>query len=128
MLAKTIAIITACSLSVLGLILNLTTPATAGPFGILAIFIFAYMSSLGLMTYFLYGASRVVSHLASAFTVKKPLAPIPFKKAYYYSTVVAAAPVMLIGLQSVGSIGIYEFVLVLLFVVIGCLYIAKRIR
>lgn len=112
----------------LGLLLNLTTPATAGPFGILAIFIFAYLSSLGVMTYFLYGASRVVSHLASAFTVKKPLVPIPFKRSYYYSTVVAAAPVMLVGLQSVGAIGVYEFVLVLIFVVIGCLYITKRIH
>jgi len=41
--------------------------------------------------------------------------------------VLAAAPIMLIGLQSVGSIGLYEFILVLLFTVIGlCLYHEKN--
>jgi hypothetical protein len=53
--------------------------------------------------------------------------PMSFRRAYYFSTVLAAAPVMLVGLQSVGSIGIYELILVILFEVIGCLYIAKRI-
>ena len=53
--------------------------------------------------------------------------PLSFRRSYYFSTVLAAAPVMLIGLQSVGSVGIYEFILVMLFVVIGCVYIAKRI-
>jgi len=128
MLEKLIAIITIASLCLLALLLNTTTPATAGPFGILAIFIFAYLSSLGVMTYFLYGASRIVSHLASAFTVKKPVGTMSFKRAYYYSTVLAAAPIMLIGLQSVGAIGVYEFALVLLFTIIGCVYITKRIR
>jgi len=118
---------TLVSLCLLTILLNTTAPATAGPFGILAIFIFAYLASLGMTTYFLYGASRVTSHLAAAFTVKRPLRALVFKRAYYYSTVLAAAPIMLIGLQSVGSIGLYEFILVLLFTVIGCVYISKRI-
>jgi hypothetical protein len=50
-----------------------------------------------------------------------------FRRAYYFSTVLAAAPVMLVGLQSVGAIGIYEFILVVVFEVIGCVYITKRI-
>jgi len=33
---------------------------------------------------------------------------------------------MLIGMQSVGGIGVYELGLVVLFVAIGCVYIAKR--
>ena len=128
MLEKIIVIMTLVSLCLLAILLNTTAPATAGPFGILAIFIFAYLSSLGMTTYFLYGASRILSHLATAFTVKKPLRAMTFKRAYYYSTVLAAAPIMLIGLQSVGSIGVYEFILVLLFTVIGCVYITKRIN
>lgn len=128
MLVKIISIVTFAGLGLLVALISTTTPATAGPFGILAIFLFAYTSSLGVMTYFLYGASRVVAHLASAFTVKKPLVPLSFKRAYYFSTVIAAGPIMLIGLQSVGSIGLYEIILVLLFVVLGCVYISKRIR
>ncbi len=119
---------TIASLCLLAALLNTTTPATAGPFGILAIFIFAYLVSLGVVTYLLYGVTRIVAHLASAFTVKKPLGAMPFRRAYYYSTVLAAAPILLIGLQSVGAIGVYEFILVLLFIVIGCVYVTKRIN
>ena len=119
---------TIASLCLLVALLNATTPVGSGPLGILAIFIFAYLSSLGVMTYFLYAASRVIAHLSSAFTVKKPFVAVTFKRSYYYSTVLAAAPIMLIGLQSVGPIGIYELGLVLVFTIIGCVYITKRIR
>lgn len=128
MLKKIVAITTIASLCLLAILLNITAPTTVGPFGILTVFILGYLSSLGVMTYFLYSISRIIAHLAVAFTVKRPFQAMPFRQAYYYSTVIAAAPIMLIGLQSVGSIGIYEFVLVLLFVVIGCVYITKRIR
>lgn len=128
MLEKLVAITTVVSLCLLIILLNLTAPTTIGPFGILAVFIFAYTSSLGVVTYFLYAISRIVAHLSSAFTVKKPLSALSFRRAYYYSTVIAAVPIMLVGLQSVGSIGPYELALVLIFAVIGCVYITKRIR
>ncbi len=128
MLQKIVAITTITSLCLLILLLNVTAPTTVGPFGILIVFILGYLSSLGVMTYFLYSISRLLAHLSTAFTVRKPLEAMPFKVAYYYSTVVAAVPIMLIGLQSVGSVGPYEFILIALFVVIGCVYITKRIR
>jgi hypothetical protein len=128
MLKKVIAIITIISAIILAVLLNATAPATAGPFGILALFICAYLFLLGLMTYVLAVVSRLIARLSIVFTVKRPIAALPFRRAYYFSTIVAAAPIMLIGLQSVGAVTIYEFLLVLLFVVIGCLYIAKRIR
>ncbi|MDB5166863.1 MAG: hypothetical protein JWN26_8 [Candidatus Saccharibacteria bacterium] len=128
MLEKIVAIITITSLCLLAVLLNISVPTTVGPLGILAVFILGYLSSLGVMTYFLYSFSRLLAHLGSAFTVKKPLSPMPFRLAYYYSTVVAAAPIMLIGLQSVGAIGVYGFLLVVAFTVIGCIYITKRIR
>jgi hypothetical protein len=126
MLNKIIMITTIVSLCLLVFLLNVTTPATAGPFGILAIFIFAYLSSLGVVTYFLYGISRVITYLSVEFMVRRPLEPLTLKRSYYYSTIVAAAPILLAGLQSVGAGGIYEFTLVLIFVVIGCLYVSKR--
>jgi len=126
MLKKIIPIITILSLCSLIVLLNVTNPVLAGPFGILAIFIFSYLLSLGVITYFLYWASRVIRHLSIFFILKKPLPELSFKRAYYYSTILAAAPIMLIGLQSVGSVGLYEFILVAIFVIIGCLYISKR--
>jgi len=127
MLQRVIAIITVISLCLLTLMLITTTPASAGPFGLLLIFISAYCSSLGLITYFLYGISRIIVYASAGFTLRRPILPMSFRRAYYYSTVLAAAPVMLVGLQSVGAIGIYEFLLVVLFEVIGCVYITKRI-
>lgn len=127
MAKKILLFITVISFCLLVIILNITTPATVGPFGILMIFLFMYLSLLGITSYLLYGASYIVSHLASAFISKKPVDGISINRAYHYSTIVAAAPIMLIGLQSVGSIGVYEFMLVFIFTLIGCLYIAKRI-
>lgn len=128
MLKKTVAIMMIASLCLLLLLLNITAPTSVGPFGILAVFVFAYIFSLGVFTYLIYFSSKLLTYLSVILTVKKPIQMFTFKDAYYYSTVVAMAPVMLVGLQSVNAIGIYEYGLVGLFIVIGCLYITKRIR
>ncbi len=126
MLKKVVFSITVASLCLLIILLNAVTPTSIGPFGVLAVFAFAYLSLLGVMTFFVFYISRIVTHLSAAFTVKKPIQALSFKKSYYYSTIIAAAPIMLIGLQSVGSIGFYELLLVAIFVIIGCVYITKR--
>jgi hypothetical protein len=127
-LQKTIVLITLISIAAVTLLVNTTTPGTIGPFGILVIFIFAYLASIGVITYIIYGFSFMSKHLVSVFGVRKEVAALSFRRSYYYSTVIAAAPIMLIGLSSVGAVGLYEFVLVVIFVVIGCLYITKTIR
>lgn len=127
MLQKTLALITIVSLSLLVLMVSVTTPATAGPFGLLVIFISAYLACLGLISFFLYGVSRVLVYATAGVRLRRRPSIFSFRRAYYYSTVLAAAPVMLMGLQSVGSVGLYEFSLVAIFTVIGCLYISKRI-
>jgi hypothetical protein len=127
MLQRVIAIITVVSLCLLTLMLVTTTPASAGPFGLLLLFISAYLTFLGLISFFLFGISRVIVYASAGFTMRRPMQAMSFRRAYYYSTVLAAAPVMLVGLQSVGAVGIYEFILVVLFEVIGCIYITRRI-
>jgi hypothetical protein len=126
MLKIIISIVTFVSLCLLLLLLNITTPATAGPFGILVIFILAYMSSFGLMAFFLYFMGRILSHLSRVFMTRKPLNTLTFKHSCLFSSVIAAAPIMLIGLRSVGEMGFYEYLLIFIFTVIGCLYISKR--
>ena len=126
MLKRIILAITIVSLCLLVFLLNVTTPSTAGPFGILLIFIFAYLSSLGAVTFFLYGVSRVISHLSIVFVARRPIEPLTFKRSYYFSTIIATAPILLVGLQSVGADGFYESLLVLIFVIIGCVYVSKR--
>ncbi|MBJ58890.1 hypothetical protein CL689_01620 [Candidatus Saccharibacteria bacterium] len=127
MLQRVIALITIASLCLLAIMLTSTTPATAGPFGLLLIFISAYLACLGLISFFLYGISRILVYVSSGFTLRRPMRVMPFRRAYYFSTVLAAAPVLLISLQSVRSVGVYEVLLVVFFVVIGCVYISRRI-
>ena len=128
MLQRVIALITIISLLLLTVMLVTTTPASVGPLGLLLIFITAYLTSLGLISFFLYGVSRSIAYASRGFALRRPVRVLSFRRAYYYSTVLAAAPVMLIGLQSVGAVGIYEFLLVVLFEIIGCLYITKRMH
>jgi len=108
--------------------LTFTSPATAGPFGLLVIFITAYLTFVGLISFFLFGINRLILMVSSGMTVRKPLRKMEFRRAYYFSTVLAAAPVMLIGLQSVQSIGIYEVLLVIIFEVVACVYVGRRMR
>ena len=126
MLRRTLTIVSLISAATLVTLLMTTTPATAGPLGLLVIFISAYLTSLGIMTLFLYVASRLLANFLSGFAARKPLQPLSLNKSYYYGTVVATGPVMLMGLQSVGSISIYEVLLVALFVTIGCVYVSRR--
>lgn len=127
MLEKVVTLSATISLCLLFIILNLTSPTTIGPFGILAVFVLGYTSLIGLVTYIFYGMSRVIVAIGSAFTARKPLSSLSFRRSYYYSTLFSLSPIMLVGLQSVGSIGLYEVILVLIFTVIGTIYISKRI-
>jgi len=107
-------------------VLAVMTPGEAGAIGILGVFLLAYLFILSLLTFFMFGVSRVVVRFSKTVTVKKPLQPLTLKLAYYYASVVGLAPVILISMQSVGSLGAYEFGLVMLLVVIGCVYVSKR--
>lgn len=128
MVKKIIVIVTSISLCLLIFLVNNTTPTKAGPFGILAVFMFAYLSLLGVMTFFLYGVSRLISHLSAAFAARRPTEALSLRHSYYYSTIIASAPILIVALQSVGSNNVYGFFLVTMFVVIGCLYISRRIQ
>lgn len=110
------------------LILNISNPVNAGPIGILFVFTLAYVSLSGFVALFLYAISRLLSHLSLFFISRVPYRALEMGRAYYYSTIIAAAPIMLIGMQSVGSVGFYEILLVIIFVLIGCLYITKKLR
>ncbi len=126
MLPRIIATISLASLCVLSYMLTFTSPADAGPFGLLVIFIAAYLTFVGLISFFLFGINRFIVLVSSNMTLRKPVLKVAFKRVYYFSTVLAAAPVLLIGLQSVQSVGIYEVILVVIFEVIACLYISRR--
>lgn len=126
MLGRILAISLTVAVTLLVIVLQTTTPATIGPLGILFVFILMYVSVLCALTFLLYGASKLLVRLFSSVALKRPLQRLSLGKSYYFSSVIALAPVMLIGMQSVGEVGFYEIVLVILFIAISCVYIAKR--
>lgn len=126
---KIITVITAfVSFLLLIILVNTTTPYSAGPFGILAIFGLSYILLVVISAYLLHYISLLISRISMLLISRKPFEQVSLKRSYYYATVIAAAPIMLVGLQSVGSVGPYELLLVSIFVVIGCLYVSKKVK
>jgi len=126
MLGKVVTISSIIATLLLAMLLYTTAPATAGPLGILIVFILMYVSALGVLTFFIYGISRASAQLSRSITVKRPLQTLSFNRSYYFASVIALVPVMFIGMQSVGEVGVYEILLVTVFAVIACVYISKR--
>ena len=126
MLGKVLIIMSALSAAVLFLVVNTTTPKSAGAIGVLGVFVLGYIVMLGCMSFAIYGMSKAAAGVVNRIAVRRPVFPLSLKKSYYYASVIALAPVIIISLQSVGSVGLYELVLILLLIGMGCLYVARR--
>jgi hypothetical protein len=128
MLGRVVALSMVAAMVLLAVILQTTTPATIGPLGILFVFILLYVSVLGVLTFLLFGVGKITIKIVSSLAPQRSLPQFTFGRAYYYSSVLSLAPVLFMGMQSVGEVSIYDVLLVVVFVVIACIYIAKRTR
>jgi hypothetical protein len=126
MLARVIAISFVAATMLLVILLQTTTPSTIGPLGILVVFILMYVSALGVLTFLLFTGSRLLARVSRTIVTRRPAQPLGLGRAYYFSSVLALAPVMFIGMQSVGKVGVSDVALIILFMTISCIYIAKR--
>lgn len=126
MLGKIVALSSIISIFILFFLWQTTTPAAIGPVGILLVFVLMYLSVLGILTFLLLGLNRVIIKLSGSLVLKQPIRGLSTSRAYYFASVIALAPVMIVGMQSVGEVGVYELLLIVIFLVIACIYIAKR--
>jgi hypothetical protein len=126
MLGKIVALISSTATLLLIMLLYTTTPTTIGPLGILMVFILMYLSALGVLTFLTYRGRQIFSKLISSSKMKRSFREWSIGRSYYYSSILALAPVMFIGMQSVGEVGLYDILLIILFLVIACVYITKR--
>lgn len=125
-LTKTLLSAMAASAVLLITLLYTTTPASAGAIGILSIFVLAYTFLASSLTFVIYGMARLLVLMSQLFTVRKPLELLSLRRAYYYASVIALAPIIIVSMNSVGSFGVYELILVFTLVIIGCFYVTKR--
>lgn len=112
----------------LAVLLQMTTPATIGPLGILLVFVLMYIAALGVLTFLFIAINRLTLKFMGVLDSRKTHTPMSLTRAYYFASVMALAPVMIIGMQSVGQVGLYEFLLVVIFLIVASVYVAKRTR
>jgi len=122
---KIAAISSFVSILVLVVVLNTTEPTNIGPVGVLAVFALIYIAFVGIFVLLIKALSYIFAKIPRLLGTKK-YEQLSDKKIYYYGSVVASTPVLLIGMQSIDKLGIYDVALVLLFVSMACFYISKR--
>ncbi len=123
MLGKVLAISTLCAFVLLSALMQTTSPSSIHPVGILLVFILLYMLALGVLTFFVYVVGVATSRLGRTHQRRQPLS---LKRSYIYGSVLALAPVMMVGMASIGRLGFYELLLVAVFEAVVCFYVSKR--
>ncbi len=123
MLGKVLALSSLGAFVLLSALIQSTSPSTIHPIGILFVFILIYVLALGVLTFLIYGIGQVFYRRSPKVGQTKPFT---LARAYYFASVLALAPVMLIGARSVGRTGAADILLITSFEVLACFYIAKR--
>lgn len=121
MLKKVLSISTISAAVLLVIIFQTTTPASIHPLGILLVFILLYVLVLGVLTFFVYHILYFGARLKQG-----EGSGISFRRTYLLSSVLALAPVILLGIQSVGNLTAYEVFLIVVFEFFACFYVMKR--
>lgn len=123
MLGKVLALSALCAFVILSALVQSTSPSTIHPVGILAVFVLIYVLVLGALTFLIYGIGLL---LHKAHARRHSVKQFTLARAYYFASVLALAPVMIIGARSVGRTGFIDILLVLIFELLACFYIARR--
>lgn len=103
-----------------------TNPTDSGPLSILAVFLFLYVALICLVTIGVYFGSRLLQVVFSHTALRRRFPQLTVRKSYQFALVIALVPVMLLALQSVGTISLYEIVLVAVFLGVGIFYISRQ--
>lgn len=125
MFAKLIA--ASMTLSLIGIIaiMQLTTPATIHPIGLLVFFLCVYVLIFSLLGVLIRSMSIGYAALAGQIRSTKQ-APLTLRQSYSYASAAAFAPVILLAMRTVGDIQLTDIVFVIIFVSVAIFYVAKR--
>lgn len=101
-------------------VLNVTSPVTVGPAGILAVFLLFYCFAASLIYVLIRSAAGLWRILGRRETLGR-------KQSAYLSAVIALGPVFLGALNTLGQIGVIEVILVMALVGLACFYALRRL-
>jgi hypothetical protein len=113
---------------VLLVVLNSTDPISAGPGGILAVFVIIYLAVASLLFTILHWGVRVVSRqiVKRNKRVTVRAYQIGVRKAYYIASALAFGPVLLLALNSVRQLRLTDVLLVVILLTLAIFYFVKR--
>jgi hypothetical protein len=114
------------SASLLLIIMTTYEPSAIGALGIFVVFFLGYVVVLTVLSAIFWTLVSIARRTKGRSRLVRKISYLSPRDVYYYSSVIALAPVILISLRSVGAVGVYEFSLVAVFVGLACLFIAKR--
>lgn len=92
---------------------NFTTPTGVGPLGVLVFFMMVYVV--------VYGITNLIVGLFMKASGNRQI------KGRYYAAMISFGPIMLLLIQSFGSLNLLTAVMVAVFVFLGCFVIKKRV-
>ena len=95
--------------------INFTTPTSVGPLGVLVFFVMVYVIVFGIV-------NLLVGLFSKASGNKQGK-----RKERYYAAMISFGPIMLLLVQSFGSLNIITGAGVVFFVALGCFVIKKRV-
>lgn len=111
---RLILMLSLLSAVILLIMLNFTTPVSIGPFGVLVFFTIFYLLMLGIATVLVGIVARLTG---KDFGRKEQL----------YAATIAFGPIMLMLAQALGSMSILTVGSTVVFVLLGCFLISKRL-
>lgn len=107
---------------------NTTNPGTAGPLGILSVFVLLYLfwaSIFFILLHLGFGLFKK-TNLFRFFMSRRESKPFDWKLSYYIASIVAFMPVLLLAMQSVNQLSIGDILLVTLFTGLAIFYVIRR--
>lgn len=106
-------------------LVHMVAPMSVGPLDVLAFFVYLYVTVTAGCYLVLAAIKRVAVHVIRRSTYQG-LAVVKPLKLYYYASVIGLAPVILLGMQSIGGVTVWDVSLLAIFLCLACFYIYKR--
>lgn len=106
--------------------MQFTTPHLVGPLGVLAFFICVYIACACMIYIGLFHGLRLARKVLPKGALALAISGMKEIKLYYFASFLALAPVILLGMRSVGEIRLIDAGLLVIFQVLGCFYISRR--
>lgn len=126
MLRRIVAFVTICSVVGVLAVMQSSTPSSSNPLAILLVFLLLYGLALGVLTFLLYGAKCIISRFYHTNEDKMEDRQAWFARSFRYGSVLALAHIIMLAVQSIGGLSVYEVILIVVFEAVVLFYLYRQ--